>query len=209
MMRFGFDPSDYGENGIFSEKGGWHGFIYGMAIFFFCFLISFFYFAHTSLKTYTLDDTTLGAFSFLLTVIEVVVIYYIRNRNKNLAAYEEGAFDSTGGCWMLIAMMIGGLYLNCIVVNEINGRFDFSESRRVKGIISAKYSKAHSRKAPILFHYYLQIETSMVNGKQECIDIEVSESFYNVLKDGSEVEFETKPGLLGYEHISSEIKVLK
>lgn len=208
MLPFNYRPSVYRGNDILSERTGWYGFAGGVVIFFLCSFLSYCYFAHTSLKTFSLDGGVLYVIGFVLTSLEVVIYKYFKDKDKPLVLYEEGIFDSNSGCWLLISMLVGGFHLNCILFNELNGRLDFYKSTKVKARVSASIYKSSSI-AGTYDHYYLRLEDLTNDGKQRQIEIEVPRSFYSKVSQGNNLEFETKPGLLGFEHISSEITVLK
>jgi hypothetical protein len=203
-MSRGFDPSDFTDNGSFSSNNI-IGFAVGIAIFSIFFGLSYFYFGHTNVQIFSRG--MINVIAIFITIIEVGIIYYIRNKNKNLAEYSESEYDSAGGCWLLIALLICSFYLNGIFFCEINGRLDFSESTKRKVKLLNKYSEAGSRKTNSLYHYYFVIE----NWKDGVgnFNLEVSESTYKKFNTNSMIEFETRPGLLGFEHLASEITVAK
>ncbi len=199
MRRMEFDPNDYTENGAFGSQGGIVDLIIGLAIWIIFSQISYFYFSHTSIsiigKAWAVD-----LIAIVIAIIEVVVINYIRNRKVELAEYPN-EFDTNKWYCLLIALFICSFYINCIFFCEINGRLDSHESTKRNVKLINKRDIAHT-KARINHRYFFEIEDWNRPGK--LTEFQVSQSIYEKTKE-SMIEFETKPGLLGFEHLSSEV----
>lgn len=206
MRRFNFDPSDYSDNGDFGENSGWIGFLIGLAVCIIVYAISYFYFANTSIQIIN-RGLKFYIIAIIISVIEACIFFYIRNRKKDLADYSEDIFDSKDGLCLLIAGLICSFYLNCILLCEINGRLDFSESKKIKTKIIDKRIEVGVKKMNSPRYYYFDLE-NWKEKKDYCI-LEISESIYKKFDSSKMIEFETKPGLLGLEHLSSEITLSK
>lgn len=197
---------DYIEPGNYNRYASAGGFIIGLLLLSVFLLVYQYYFAHTNIAITSSQFLPLIILT-VITFVEIGIIYYIRNRKKDLAAYSQGEFDSTGGCWLLIALILCLFYINSILFCEINGRFDPFDGTKRKIKIVNKTRKGNTRGPTLIYRHYLIIEDWDNNGSE--FYLQVPESVYNKFNSKDMIEFETKPGLLGFEHIASEIKASK
>ena len=206
MKRMEFDPDDYTETGDFGRKGGIIGFFVALILYIIIHYASYYYFTNTNIQIIA-SESVLLLIVLVATLIEVGVIYYFRNRNRDLAKFPKSEFDSSKGCWILIGLLVFSFRLNYILLYEINGRFDpyASTKRTVK--ITGKYSRADNQKMRAFYRHHFLLDSWKDQGKH--IDLEVPLSVFNQFSSNTLVEFDTKPGLLGLEHLSSEIKASK
>ncbi len=206
MKRMEFDPADFSDNGSFGENSGWIGFLIGLAVCIIVYAISYFYFANTGIQIIN-RGLNIYIIAIIITIIEASIFYFIRNRKKKLTDYSEDMFDSKDGLCLLIAGLICSFYLNCILLCEINGRLDFSESKKIKTKIIGKRIEVGVKKMNSPRYYYFDLENW--KEKNSYCKLEISESIYTKFSSNNMIEFETKPGLLGLEHLSSEITLSK
>ena len=193
---------EYVEPKILSRCSGIGGFVVGLVLFFASFLGSQFYFAHTNISMIT-SELRQSIIAIAVTVIEVYIISYFRNRKKDLAKFSQSEFDSTHGCWILIALLLSGVCLNGILFCELNGRFDpFSSTKRKTKLIN-KSRRGNTRGPTLIYRHYFIIENWKDNGN--ALDLQIPSSVFDKFDSGDMIEIETKPGLLGFEHIAGEI----
>ena len=205
-MGFRFDLNDYTDNGVFGENSGWFGFLVGLSVCIIFYAISYFYFANTNVQIID-RGLILIIIAIIFSFIDACFVYFVWNRWKKLTEYSEDIFFSKDVQCLLIAGLICSFYLNSIFICEINGRVDFSESKIIKTKISNKYYEVGIKKMNAPRYYYFNLENW--KEKKDYCKIEIPESVYNKFNSSDMIEFETKPGLLGFEHLSSEIKLSK
>ncbi len=202
MKRMKFDPSDYTETGEYGSRGGTVGFLASVFLLVIVSQASYYYFININIPIIS-SGLIIDIIAIVITFFEVGVCYYIKNRNKDLAKYSESKFDSSSGCWFLIVLLLCSFHINKILLYEVNGRFDFHEGTKRKVKLFNKNSRAPG-KVKINYHYYFEVEDWNNSGRR--VEFEVSKSLFNKIS-GSIIEFETKPGLLGFEHLSSDVTV--
>ena len=173
---------------------------------------SYYYFSYTNIQIITNKIIYVNLFSFIISFFEVAMFAYIKNKNRNLAKYSVSQFDNSDGCMVLIAMLFGGFFFNGIVLSEINGRFDFYKGTKKKVEIVKKnkesfFSKKYKSDIDSFTHFYLVVENEKENISR--FSFQVSKSIYERFNEKTIIEFETKPGLLGLEHLSSKITLAK
>ena len=196
------EEEEYVEPTILSKFSGIAGFVVGIVIVLLSSLFSSFYFAHTNIPMIT-SEAKQSIIAIAITVIEVYIISYFRNRKKDLAKFSKSEFDSTHGCWILIALLVSGVFLNGILFREINGRFDFRSTTKRKTKIINKTRRGNTRGPTLIYRHYFIIQNWKDEGRE--FDLQIPGSVFDKFNSGDMVEFETKPGLLGFEHVAGKI----
>ncbi len=201
------NEEEYVEPGFYRLFSGAGGVVVGVLISLFVFLCSQFYDNNTNIGLIA-SDITQSTIAIVITFIEVCIIYHIRNRKKDLAKFSKSEFDSAQGCSFFIFLTFSAIYFNSILFCELNGRFDFRESSKRKVKIINKFRSGKVRSNSLAsYRYYYTIEDWNNNGSK--FDLRVPESVYGKFNTNNIIEFETKPGLLGFEHLASEITLSK
>ncbi len=201
------EEEEYVEPGFYGLFSGAGGVVVGVLISLFVFLCSQFYDNNTNIGLIA-SDITQSTIAIVITFIEVCIIYHIRNRKKDLAKFSKSEFDSAQGCGFFIFLFLSAVSLNGVLFCEINGRFDFRESSKRKVKIINKIRRGKVRNPSLAsYQYYYTIEDWNNNGSK--FDLRVPESVYGKFNTNNTIEFETKPGLLGFEHLASEITLSK
>ena len=200
------NEEEYVEPGIYRLYSGTGGLVFGAIIAMTFYLGSQYYFANTNISIINKEFARL-VIAVIVTFIEVCIINYIKNRKKDLAKFSKSQFDSPQGCGFLIFILLGLVCLNNVLFCEINGRFDPFDSSKRKVKIINKFRRGNSRGPTFVYDYYFVVENWNNNGREA--QFQIPESVYNKFGGNSIIEFETKPGLLGFEHLSSDIKESK
>ena len=199
------EEEEYVEPGFYRLFSGAGAVVIGLFLLLLFSLGSRYYFANTNISIIDKEIVQL-VIVFFVTFVETYIISSIRNRDKDLAKFSKSEFDSAQGCGFLIFVLLCTAYLNGVLLCEINGRFDFRGSSKRKVEIISEFRRGNTRGPTLIYNYYFVIR-NWNDGRETHLQVPVS--VFGKFDPHNIIEFETKPGLLGFEHLASEITLSK